>query len=68
MDLLLVGAINVSILSWLFKARLDVMDRNKTYVVYCKVGARSKAAMKIIELLGFLDLTVLLIIEKNANY
>ena len=52
-DLHLEGAINVSILSWLFKARLDIMARDKTYIVYCKVGARSKAAKKIMELLGF---------------
>ena len=52
-DLHLEGAINVSILSWFFKARLDIMDRNKTYIVYCKVGARSKAAKKLMELLGF---------------
>lgn len=55
-DLHLEGAINVNILSWFFKARLDVMDRNKTYVVYCKVGARSKAAKKIMKLLGFQDI------------
>ena len=52
-DLHLEGAINVSILSWFFKARLDTMDRKMTYIVYCKVGARSKAAKKIMELLGF---------------
>ena len=52
-DLHLQGAINVSILSWFFKARLDVMDRNKTYIVYCKVGARSKVAKKIMASLGF---------------
>lgn len=52
-DLHLQGAINASILSWFFKARLDVMDRNKTYIVYCKVGARSKVAKKIMASLGF---------------
>jgi len=52
-DLHLEGAINISILSWFFKARLDAMDRGKTYIVYCKVGARSKAAKKMMELLGF---------------
>ena len=29
-DLHLEGAINVSLLSWFFKTRLDVMDRDKT--------------------------------------
>jgi rhodanese-related sulfurtransferase len=52
-DLHLEGAINVSILSWFFKTRLDAMGRNKTYIVYCKVGVRSKVAKKIMESLGF---------------
>lgn len=52
-DLHLEGAINISILSRLFKARLDTLDRDKIYLVYCKVGARSKAAKKLMELLGF---------------
>ncbi len=29
-----------------FKARLDIMDREKTYVIYCKVGVRSKVAIR----------------------
>ena len=52
-DLHLEGAINISLLSRLFKARLDIMDRDKTYVIYCKVGVRSKVAMKIMKALGF---------------
>ncbi len=52
-DLHIEGAINISILSRLFKARLDILDRDKIYLVYCKVGARSKAAKKLMELLGF---------------
>lgn len=52
-DLHLEGAVNVSILSRFFKARIDIMDREKTYVVYCKVGARSKVAKKLMKLLGF---------------
>lgn len=52
-DLHLEGAINVSLLSWFFKARLDFMDRSKTYIVYCKVGARSKGAKKLMKQLGF---------------
>jgi rhodanese-related sulfurtransferase len=52
-DLHLEGAINVSLLSWFFKARIDVMDRDKTYIIYCKVGARSKVAKKLMKVLGF---------------
>ena len=52
-DLHLEGAININILSRLFKARLDTLNRDKIYLVYCKVGARSKAAKKLMKLLGF---------------
>ena len=52
-DLHIEGAINISVLSWFFKARLEALDRDKMYLVYCKVGARSKAAKKLMELLGF---------------
>jgi rhodanese-related sulfurtransferase len=47
------GAINVSLLSRFFKARMDIMDKSKTYVVYCKVGGRSKIAQKLMVRLGF---------------
>ena len=52
-DLHLEGAINVSLLSRFFKTRLDVMNKNKTYLVYCKVGGRSKIAQKLMQKLGF---------------
>ena len=52
-DLHLEGAININILSRFFKTRLDVMDRSRTYVVYCKVGGRSKIAQKLMQQLGF---------------
>ncbi len=52
-DLHLEGAINVSLLSRFFKTRLDVMNKNKTYMVYCKVGGRSKIAQKLMQKLGF---------------
>ncbi len=52
-DLHLEGAINVSLLSRFFKARLEVMDEDKTYVVYCKVGGRSKIAQKLMKQFGY---------------
>ncbi len=52
-DLHLEGAINVSLLSRFFIVRLDVMDKDKTYVVYCKVGGRSKIAQKLMKQFGF---------------
>ena len=47
------GAINVSLISRFFKARMDIMNKSKTYVVYCKVGGRSKIAQKLMRRLGF---------------
>ncbi len=47
------GAINVNLFSRFFKSRLDVMDKSRTYVIYCKMGGRSKIAKKLMQQLGF---------------
>jgi rhodanese-related sulfurtransferase len=47
------GAINVNLFSRFFKSRLDVMDKSRTYVIYCKMGGRSKIAKKLMLKLGF---------------
>ena len=52
-DLHLEGAVNVNLLSRFFKTRLDVMNKSKTYVVYCKVGGRSKIAQRLMQQFGF---------------
>jgi len=52
-DLHLDGAINVNLFSRFFKSRLEAMNKNKTYVIYCKVGGRSKIAKKWMQRLGF---------------
>jgi rhodanese-related sulfurtransferase len=52
-DLHLEGAINLNLLSRFFKNRLDVMDKGRTYLVYCKVGGRSKIAQKLMQQVGF---------------
>ena len=52
-DLHLEGAININLLSRFFKARLDIMDKRKTYIVYCKVGGRSKIVQKLMQQFGF---------------
>lgn len=52
-DLHLEGAINVNLFSRFFKTRLDVMDKSRTYVIYCKMGGRSKIAKKLMQRLGF---------------
>ena len=47
------GAINVNLISRFFRKRLDIMDRDKIYMVYCKVGGRSKIAQKMMLKMGF---------------
>lgn len=47
------GALNVNLFSRLFKTRLDTMEKSRTYIVYCKVGGRSKIARKVMKKLGF---------------
>lgn len=36
-----------------FKTNLNGLDKNKTYLVYCRSGKRSKEAMRIMKELGF---------------
>ncbi len=47
------GAINISLLSRFFKARIKKLDRHRCYIVYCKVGVRSKVARKLMGGYGF---------------
>ena len=47
------GAVHIDYFSKLFKSRLDLLDRNKTYLVYCRMGGRSKLAQKAMMKLGF---------------
>jgi len=47
------GTINLNLFSRSFKTRLDVMDKGATYVVYCKLGGRSKIAQKLMQRSGF---------------
>lgn len=47
------GAIEIDFHSPDFQTRLDGLDREKPYGVYCKKGARSAGAMKIMQELGF---------------
>jgi len=49
----IMGAINTDYFSRLFKARLDILDKEKTYFVYCRMGTRSAHAQQIMKSLGF---------------
>lgn len=47
------NAINISFFSRRFKSQINLLDRNKTYLVYCKVGGRSKLAQRTMRKSGF---------------
>ena len=52
-NLHLEGAVNLSIFSRFFKSRLSSLDKTKTYIIYCKLGGRSKIALNVMQRLGF---------------
>ena len=47
------GAINIDYYSETFRDELDKLDKNKTYLIYCRSGNRSGKALNIIEELNF---------------
>ncbi len=47
------NAININFYDPDFKQKLSKLDRDKTYVVYCRTGHRSGLAMPIFRELGF---------------
>ena len=49
----IIGAINIDYYSTEFQADIGKLDKNKQYLVYCKAGVRSAAAVRIMLDLGF---------------
>jgi rhodanese-related sulfurtransferase len=47
------GAVMVDYLSPGFRDEMAKLDREKTYLVYCRTGSRSKGALKAMRELGF---------------
>jgi len=47
------GAVMVDYLSPSFRDEIAKLDREKTYLVYCRTGNRTKGALKIMRELGF---------------
>jgi len=47
---------NIDVSNRNFKAEIGKLDRDKTYVIYCRSGARSGRAAKIMESMGFKQL------------
>ena len=46
-------SINLDYYSEIFKDDLSKLDKNKTYLIYCRSGRRSEGALDIMEELGF---------------
>jgi rhodanese-related sulfurtransferase len=52
----ILNAVNVDFTSPNFKDEVGRLDKNVTYLVYCRTGARSAAAAEIMKELGFKDI------------
>lgn len=50
------SSINVDVLSQDFKSKIDMLDKNKEYLVYCRSGNRSAIASSIMSTNGFLNI------------
>lgn len=50
------NSINLDVDSPKFAAELDNLDKNKSYLVYCRIGFRSKKASEIMQQKGFKDI------------
>ena len=47
------GAVNISIHDPAFRDRLEELDREAAYLVYCRTGIRSRSAGRVLGELGF---------------
>jgi len=47
------GALNIDVSLPSFRGETEKLDRNDTYLVYCRTGNRSRTALAIMEDLGF---------------
>ena len=58
------NSINVDVLSPDFKSKIDLLDKNKEYLVYCRSGNRAAIASSIMATNGFVKIYNL----NNVNY
>ena len=58
------NSINVDVLSPDFKLKIDLLDKNKEYLVYCRSGNRAAIASSIMATNGFVKIYNL----NNVNY
>ncbi|MEI0596231.1 rhodanese-like domain-containing protein [Brachyspira pilosicoli] len=50
------NAINIDVLSQDFKSKIDMLDKNKEYLIYCRSGNRSSIASSIMSTNGFINI------------
>ena len=50
------GAVNIDVNQTYFAQKIDQLDRSKTYIVYCRLGIRSRKAVGIMSAKGFKNL------------
>ena len=58
------NSVNIDVLSPDFKSKIDLLDKNKEYLVYCRSGNRSAIASSIMATNGFIKIYNL----NNVNY
>ena len=58
------NSINIDVLSPDFKSKIDLLDKNKEYLVYCRSGNRAAIASSIMATNGFIKIYNL----NNVNY
>ncbi|WP_157150579.1 rhodanese-like domain-containing protein [Brachyspira sp. SAP_772] len=50
------NSINIDVLSQDFKSKIDMLDKNKEYLVYCRSGNRCTIASSIMSTNGFINI------------
>lgn len=58
------NSINIDVLSPDFKSKIELLDKNKEYLIYCRSGNRSTIASSIMATNGFIKIYNL----NNVNY
>lgn len=50
------GAVNIDVKSDDFKAKIEKLDKNARYLIYCRSGKRSEKALHVMQQSGFINL------------
>lgn len=58
------NSVNIDVLSSDFKSKIELLDKNKEYLIYCRSGNRSTIASSIMATNGFIKIYNL----NNVNY